>query len=217
MTSKSDFTTEEWQLLLEAPPGAGMIVVTAQRGGSFRETIAMAKAYVEARQQHGESQLLDEIVAAKPQRDHTHYHSPAELKDHELQHLREWSRCSSARRRRQRSMTIARSSSRWPTRSRLPTGSTGKRSARPSRRRSVTSRRLWAQPRGRRRGAPDSPRQPWVRGAAERTSRTTQRSCCARGAWPRTGRHRHAAGARMRSHRARSTSTPRSSRSPVRA
>ncbi len=89
MTSKSDFTTEEWQLLLEAPPGAGMIVVTAQRGGSFRETIAMAKAYVEARQQHGESQLLDEIVAAKPQRDHTHYHSPAELKDHELQHLRE--------------------------------------------------------------------------------------------------------------------------------
>src|SRR3974390_2225986 len=89
MTSKSDYTDEEWQLILEAPPSAGMIVVTAQRGGSFRETIAMAKAYVEARQQHGESELLDEIVAAKPERDHTHYHSPAELKDHELQHLRE--------------------------------------------------------------------------------------------------------------------------------
>ena len=43
MTSKSDFTAEEWQLILEAPPSAGMIVVTAQRGGSFRETIAMAK------------------------------------------------------------------------------------------------------------------------------------------------------------------------------
>ena len=50
MTSKSDFTTEEWQLILEAPPIAGMFVVTAQRGGSFRETIAMAKSYVEARQ-----------------------------------------------------------------------------------------------------------------------------------------------------------------------
>ncbi len=89
MTSKSDFTAEEWQLILEAPPSAGMIVVTAQRGGSFRETIAMAKAYVEARQQHGKSELLDEIVAAKPERDHTHYHSPEELKQHGLQHLRD--------------------------------------------------------------------------------------------------------------------------------
>ena len=89
MTSKSDFTAEEWKLILEAPPSAGMIVVTAQRGGSFRETIAMAKSYVEARQQHGKSQLLDEIVAAKPERDHTHYHSPEELKQHGLQHLHE--------------------------------------------------------------------------------------------------------------------------------
>jgi hypothetical protein len=89
MTSKSDFTADEWQLILEAPPSAGMIVVTAQRGGSFRETIAMAKAYVEARQQHGNSQLLDDIVAAKPERDHTHYHSPEELRQHGLQHLRD--------------------------------------------------------------------------------------------------------------------------------
>jgi hypothetical protein len=89
MTSKSDFTDEEWALILEAPPSAGMIVVTAQRGGSFRESIAMAKAYVETRQQHGKSELLDAIVAAKPERDHTHYHSPEELKQHGLQHLRD--------------------------------------------------------------------------------------------------------------------------------
>jgi hypothetical protein len=89
MTSKSDFTPEEWRLILEAPPSAGMIVVTAQHGGSFRETIAMAKAYAEARQQHGKSELLDEIVAAKPERDHTHYHSLEEVKQHGLQHLRD--------------------------------------------------------------------------------------------------------------------------------
>jgi hypothetical protein len=89
MTAKSDFSTEEWQLILEAPPSAGMIVVTAQRGGSFREAIAMAKAYAEARKQHGESELLDEIVAAKPERDHTHYHSADELKQHGLQILRD--------------------------------------------------------------------------------------------------------------------------------
>jgi hypothetical protein len=89
MTTKTDFTTEEWQLILEAPPSAGMIVVTAQRGGSFRESIAIAKAYVEARQQHGDSELLDEIVAAKPERDHTHYHSPEELRQSGLKHLRD--------------------------------------------------------------------------------------------------------------------------------
>jgi hypothetical protein len=89
MTSKSDFTPEEWLLILEAPPSAGMIVVTAQRGGSFRESFAMAKAYVEARKHHGESELLDEIVAAKPERDHTHYHSPEALKEAGLQHLRD--------------------------------------------------------------------------------------------------------------------------------
>ena len=89
MTAKSDFSTEEWKLILEAPPSAGMIVVTAQRGGSFRESVAMAKAYVEARKQHGESELLDEIVAAKPERDHTHYHSADELKQHGLQNLRD--------------------------------------------------------------------------------------------------------------------------------
>jgi hypothetical protein len=89
MTSKSDFTSDEWTLILETPPTAGLIVVAAQRGGSFRETIAMAKAYAEARQEHGKSQLLDEIVAAKPERDHTHFHSYDELKQQGLQHLRD--------------------------------------------------------------------------------------------------------------------------------
>ncbi len=49
----------------------------------------MARAYAEARQQHGESELLDEVVSAKPERDHTHYHSPDELKQHGLQHVRD--------------------------------------------------------------------------------------------------------------------------------
>ena len=89
MALRTDFTPEEWHLILEAPPSAGMLVVTAQRGGSFRETIAMAKAYAEARQQHGKSELLDDIVAAKPERDHTHYHSFEELKEQGLRHLRE--------------------------------------------------------------------------------------------------------------------------------
>src|SRR6266699_5951734 len=89
MTGKADFTQQEWELVLEGPPSAGMIVVTAQRGGTIRETLAIAKAYAEARKQHGASELLDEIVSAKPEIDHTRYHSAEELKEHGLQHLRD--------------------------------------------------------------------------------------------------------------------------------
>jgi hypothetical protein len=89
MTGKADFTKEEWELLSEGPPSAGLIVVTAQRGGVFRETLAIPTAYVEARQLLGGSQLLDEIVVARPERDHTRYHSFEELKQNGLQHLRD--------------------------------------------------------------------------------------------------------------------------------
>ena len=89
MTGKADFTEEEWHLVVQGPPTAGMIVLTAQRGGTFRETFSIAKSYVEARKQHGESALLDEIVSAKPELDRTRYHSPEELRQHGLQHLRD--------------------------------------------------------------------------------------------------------------------------------
>src|ERR1700730_8346398 len=89
MTTQADFTPEEWKLVLDGPPSAGMIVITAQRGGMLRETISMAKAYVEARQHHGQSELLDEIVAAKPKIDHTRYGSLEELKEHSLGNLRD--------------------------------------------------------------------------------------------------------------------------------
>lgn len=87
MTTKAAFSPEEWELVLEGPPTAGMIVITASRGGMFRETMAMSKAYAEARAEHGDSELLDEIVAAKPQVDHTRYHSAEELRDNGLRHI----------------------------------------------------------------------------------------------------------------------------------
>jgi hypothetical protein len=88
MTTKAAFSPEEWKAVLEGPPAAGMIVVTAARGGTFRETIAMAKAYTEARSEHGESELLDEVVATKPEVDHTRYHTADELRENGLGHLR---------------------------------------------------------------------------------------------------------------------------------
>jgi hypothetical protein len=89
MTSSAAFSPEEWTAVLEGPTSAGMIVVTAARGGTIRESIAMSKAYVEARAQHGESELLDDIVAAKPKTDHTRYHSAAEVRENGLKHLRD--------------------------------------------------------------------------------------------------------------------------------
>jgi hypothetical protein len=89
MTTRSAFSPEEWKTVLEGPPSAGMIVITAAHGGTFRETFAMSKAYVEERGHPGETELVDEIVSAKPAMDHTRYHSSAELRERGLGHLRD--------------------------------------------------------------------------------------------------------------------------------
>jgi hypothetical protein len=86
MTRKTAFSDEEWELLREAPAVAGMMVVTAEGGGTFRETFALAKAYTEARKEHGASELLDEIVAAGPKRG-PRFHSDDELRAEGLQRL----------------------------------------------------------------------------------------------------------------------------------
>jgi hypothetical protein len=89
MTGKSDFSPEEWKTVLEGPPSAGMLVMTAQRGGTFRESFSMAKSYAEARKEHGESELLDEIAATKPEFDRTRHQSLEELRESCLQHIRD--------------------------------------------------------------------------------------------------------------------------------
>jgi hypothetical protein len=66
MTGKADFTDEEWNLLREGPASAGMVVLMASGGGSFRETWALAKTFAEARQRQTESELLDALVEDKP-------------------------------------------------------------------------------------------------------------------------------------------------------
>jgi hypothetical protein len=89
MTTHADFTEEEWKTVLEGPTSAGLIVTTAERGGTFRETFAMAKAYTEARGEHGSSELLDEIVTHRPETDRTKAHSKEELREHYLGQIRD--------------------------------------------------------------------------------------------------------------------------------
>jgi hypothetical protein len=87
MTTKANFSEQEWEQVLSGPPMAGMVVAMADGGGMMRETFEMSKVYVETRKQHGKSELLDAIVAAKPERDHTHFHSYDEMKRHSLELL----------------------------------------------------------------------------------------------------------------------------------
>jgi len=88
MTAKAAFEPDEWKLVEEGPTSAAMLVITSARGGTFRETLAMGKEYAEARKQHGQSELLDELVTARPHVDHTRFHSPEELRDHVLEQVR---------------------------------------------------------------------------------------------------------------------------------
>jgi len=87
MTGKADFTEEEWNLVREGPPTAGMIVLVSSKGGSFRETWALAKTFAEARKQQNESELLDAIVADRP--DTPRFNSPEEAEQQGLEQLRQ--------------------------------------------------------------------------------------------------------------------------------
>jgi len=89
MTAKAAFEPEQWKLIEEAPTSAAMFVILSQKGGTFRETLAMGKQYAETRQQHGQSELLDELVSTRPKVDHSRFHSPEELRDHVVAQLGE--------------------------------------------------------------------------------------------------------------------------------
>ena len=87
MTGKADFTEEEWELVREGPPTAGLVVLTASSGGSFRESWAMAKAFTEARKSRGASELLDELVGESPKV--KRYHTPEEAEQEGLDRIRD--------------------------------------------------------------------------------------------------------------------------------
>ena len=65
MTAKSEFNADEWERVARAPALAGVMVALADRGGTFRESLALGKAYAAARSEGG-SELLEELVASPP-------------------------------------------------------------------------------------------------------------------------------------------------------
>ena len=88
MTKKAEFNAEEWSRLLAGPALAGLIVIAAERGGTIRESISMAKAYSEARQAATDDELLSEILRSRPEVDPRAYGDPQELRERGLERLR---------------------------------------------------------------------------------------------------------------------------------
>jgi hypothetical protein len=66
MTHKADFNAEEWSTVVDGPLYAGMRMISVDRGGTLRESLAMGRVYQEAREHHAESELLDELVKSPP-------------------------------------------------------------------------------------------------------------------------------------------------------
>ena len=66
MTTKADFNAEEWATVTDGPLYAGMYLISADRGGTLREGIAMGRVYQTAREQHGDSELLDDLLKSAP-------------------------------------------------------------------------------------------------------------------------------------------------------
>jgi hypothetical protein len=69
MTTKSQFNGEEWERVARAPALAGVMVALADRGGSFRESLALGKAYAAVKRDGSGSELLKEVVASPPSLD----------------------------------------------------------------------------------------------------------------------------------------------------
>ena len=68
MTTKSQFNAEEWDRVAQAPALAALMVMLADRGGAIRESIALGKAYAEARRDAG-SELIEQLLASPPKVD----------------------------------------------------------------------------------------------------------------------------------------------------
>jgi hypothetical protein len=65
MTAKAEFNAEEWSVVAGAPLLGAMMVIAAERGGSVRESVAVARQYAEARERY-DGELMSALLATPP-------------------------------------------------------------------------------------------------------------------------------------------------------
>ena len=68
MSTKSDYSAEEWEMLLEVPPLVGTAVMVAGRSGvvgSMKESFAVASGVMEARDGFESNELIQSLISAR--------------------------------------------------------------------------------------------------------------------------------------------------------
>ena len=87
MTTKTEFNADEWERVARAPALAGLMVMLADRGGTIRESVALGRAYAEARRDGG-GELIEQLVASPPQLDPQSVGAPDQIPDQIRQAVR---------------------------------------------------------------------------------------------------------------------------------
>lgn len=78
MTTKAAFNADEWSTITTAPALTAMGVAMAERGGTLRESVSMARAYAEARREEG-GELVREVVSTPPAIDPATMRQPGDV------------------------------------------------------------------------------------------------------------------------------------------
>jgi hypothetical protein len=81
MTTKSEFNADEWERVARAPALGAVTVILADRGGAIRESLALGKAYAEAKRDGG-SELIEQLVASPPSLDPESVKQPDQIPEH---------------------------------------------------------------------------------------------------------------------------------------
>lgn len=90
MTRRADFNAEEWATVVDGPIYAALRVIAASHGGRLRESLALSRAYQDARGHRGQSELLDELVKSPPAIDADEVrHAQNNIAEVATQHLRD--------------------------------------------------------------------------------------------------------------------------------
>jgi hypothetical protein len=66
MTTKAEFNAEEWSTIVSGPFVAGLTVIAADRGGTVRETLALAKGIAEEQREGDKPELVQELLTERP-------------------------------------------------------------------------------------------------------------------------------------------------------
>src|SRR5918997_5789803 len=88
MTTKSEFNADEWERVTQAPALAALMVMLADRGGAIRESVALGRAYAEARREGG-SEFIGALVSSPPQLNPGDMGQPDQLREQLPQRVQE--------------------------------------------------------------------------------------------------------------------------------